>query len=67
MLVPTSTKGALVRLCYYSGLLYGHPGDCVGTVEYYRSSRAALLVQKSTNGALMEQSGDVLVQQTTIL
>ena len=80
MLVQTSTKRALERLCCYSGLLWEHPRGCGGTAEYYRSSLKSLLVHKSTNGALMEHSGGcagtaahyrstgeaVLVQQTTI-
>ena len=56
MLVQTSTKGALERLCCYNGLFEAHPEGCVGTAEYYRSSRVAVLVQKNTNGTLMEHS-----------
>ena len=47
-----STIGTLGILYWYSGSLYEHSGGCVGTVEYYRSTRAAVLVEQSTIGTI---------------
>ena len=48
MLIQQSTIGAIWRLCSYSRVLQVHSGGCGRTAEYYRSTREALFVQKST-------------------
>ena len=50
MLVQQDTIGALERLCRYRRVLYDNWEGCVGTAEYYMSSREAVLVQWSTTG-----------------
>ena len=47
-----STIRALRKLCCYKRVLQGHWRGCVGTAEYYRSTRDAVSVQKSTLGEL---------------
>ena len=43
---------ALQWLCSYSRVLQVHSGVCGCTAEYYRNTREALLVQRSTIGAI---------------
>ena len=45
MLAQKTITGALGRLCWYSRVLQERWGGCVGTVEYYRSTGEAVLVQ----------------------
>ena len=47
-----STIETLGRLCWYNRVQLEHLEGCVGTVEYYRKTRAVLLVQKSFTGEL---------------
>ena len=51
-MVHQIATGAIGKLCWYSRILREHSGSCIGTEEYYRSSREAVLVQKSNIGAL---------------
>ena len=52
MLVQQSTIEALGRLCWYNRVQLEHLEGCVGTVEYYRRTSAAMLVQTSITGEL---------------
>ena len=49
-LVQQSTIEALGRLCWYNRVQLEHLEGCFGLVEYYRRTRAALLVQTSITG-----------------
>ena len=46
------TRYVCGKLCWYSKILQEHSGSCIGRDEYYRSTREAVLVQKSIIGAL---------------
>ena len=45
VLVQWSTTGALVSLSLYSRVLQDYLAGCVGTVEYYKITAKAVLVQ----------------------
>ena len=77
-MVHQIATGSIGKLCWYSRILQEHSGSCIGTEEYYRSTREAMLVQQSNIGALVGCVGtaqpshiirtlaeDVLVQQST--
>ena len=51
-MVHQMSTGAIWKLCWNSEILQEHSGSCIGTEEYYRSTREAMLVQKSIIGAL---------------
>ena len=48
VLVQWSTTGALVSLSLYSRILQDYLAGCVGTVEYYKITAKAVLVQYNT-------------------
>ena len=51
-MVHQIATGAIGKLCWYSRILQEHSGSCIGTEEHNRSTREAVLVQKSIIGAL---------------
>ena len=51
-MVHQIATGAIGKLCWYNRILQEHFGSCIGTEEYYRSTREAVLVQRSIIGAL---------------
>ena len=59
MLVRTSTIGALGRLRLYRRVLCEHWGGSAGTEVYYMSTREAVLIQQSTQEAVLEQQRPV--------
>ena len=75
MFVQKSSIIAHGKLCCYRGKLQEHR-EAVGTAEYYKNIREAMLVQTSTNGTLGGCTGTasyyrstkeaVLLQQNTI-
>ena len=52
MLVQQSTIESLGWLCWYNRVQLEHLEGCVGTVEYYRRIRVALLVHTSITGEM---------------
>ena len=55
VLVQWSTTGALVSLSLYSRVLQDYLAGCVGTVEYYKITAKAVLVQYNTWVAVLVQ------------
>ena len=45
VLVQWSTTGALVRRSLYSRVLHDYLAGCAGTIEYYKNTWVAVLVQ----------------------
>ena len=52
MLVQQSTIESLGWLCWYNRVQLEHLEGCVGTVEYNRRIRVAMLVQTSITGEM---------------
>ena len=48
VMVHQIATGAIGKLCWYSRILQEHSGSCIGTEDYNRSTREAVLEHKST-------------------